>query len=113
MPSLILGNRSGGENILSGNTFSGHILSPIGGVTLRLAATASGNIYVGMSGGVTINSGGVAPNHLSGMLDGVLVPPGGTWVVPKAFLGPSGFPQIFIATDPAASGQARLYYEFT
>lgn len=111
MPSLILDNRSGGQNILSGAFFSGHPLVPLGGIQLRLSPMASGNCYIAFSGGVTINSGGLPPNHLSGALDGMLLAPGDSYFIPKAFCGASGSPQIYIATDPAASGQARLYYE--
>lgn len=114
MPSIILGNQSGGQNILSGAYWSGRLGNPtVAGVQLRLAATAAGNAYVGLSGGVTVNSGAVigSGGMSSGLLDGFLLTPGDTYFLPRIAVGASGIPQVFVGTDAAASGQARMYVE--
>ncbi|MDE2095649.1 MAG: hypothetical protein KGL39_00200 [Patescibacteria group bacterium] len=115
MPSLLLSNASGGQQIISGAFYSGAIV-PIGSVLLRLDTTALGNAYVGLSGNITITSGQLAssgqPNAGSGLLDGMLVRPGETYTIPRLGFGrSSGIPSIYVATDAVASGQARMYWE--
>lgn len=107
MPSVILTNQSGGQNVLSG-WFSGR--TALGSVVFKLHPNASGNVYIGLSGGVTIGSGNMS-GTFSGALDGYLLTPGQTHTLGKASLGPSGLPQVFVATDAAASGQGRLFFE--
>jgi hypothetical protein len=115
MPSVILGNVSGGMNILSGSFWSGVVRQgnpSLTGAQLRLHPNASGNAYVGLSGGVTAMSGPIRDSGFtSGLMDGMLMTPGDSYFIPKLGMGVSGLPQIFIATDAAASGQARMFYE--
>lgn len=116
MPSLILGNTAGGQNILSGSALWSGIGTPhpVGGVQLKLHPNASGNAYVALSGGMNINSGGVlgiSGTYLSGLLDGMFLAPGDSYFIPKLGIGLSGAPVVFVACDAAASGQARMYFE--
>lgn len=122
MPSIILGNNSGGQNILSGAILwpSGvGTPKPVGGVQIRLDRGALGNAYFGFSGNLTINSGpclaGAASGHYgSGLLDGTPLYPGDVAFVPRLGVigtSQSGMPALFVATDATASGQARLYFE--
>ena len=108
MPSALIGGFSGGDLILSGNYFSGR-RGPVGGIQLRWAGYASGNAYVGLSGGVTITSGGNFGQ--SGGLDGMLMQPGDAYWVPNLGLGPSGTMNIYVAADSTTSGQGRIWYE--
>ena len=114
MPSFIIGNRSGGDPVVSGNPWSGQVgiagQFPTGGVQLGLDKDASGCAYVALSGGVTVRSGGFFLSG-GGLLDGVQVHPGGAYFIPRIATGPSGFINIFVACDAAASGQARLFYD--
>ncbi len=106
MPSAIPGFVSGGTLLVSGNPWSGTRL-PLGGVLIKSATVASGNVYIGLSGGVTMLSGGALSS--GGMLDGMELRPGGEYFVPK--LGASGIMNIFVGVPPAASGQCRLFWE--
>lgn len=107
----MLGNRSGGDPLISGNPWSGfNAQFPLGGIQLGLDKDASGSVYVALSGGVTIKSGGFFLSG-GGLMDGVQVKPGGSYFIPRSATGPSGSITIFVACDPAASGQARLYYD--
>jgi hypothetical protein len=115
MPSVILGNASGGQQILSGfgPLWSGKLGNPtIGGCQLRLDITG-GRAYVALSGGVTITSGGLTSNipNTSGIFDGLPMSSGDAMFIPKLGIGPSGLPQIFVATDAASSGVGRMYFE--
>ena len=110
MPSVLIGNplASGAQQIVSGNPWSGDY-RPIGGVQLVLDRSASGAIYVGTSGNITLNSGGMFLTG-GGLNDGVQLAPGGSYFIPKlAFV--SGEYNLFIRHDAACSGQARLFYE--
>lgn len=109
MPSVLLTNQSGGQNILSG-WVSGHPLQPVGGVQLRLSPIASGNAYVGLSGTVAITSGNMS-GTMSGGLDGMIMKPGDTYFIPKLACGLSGNLTVQVATDAAASGQGRMFFE--
>ncbi len=110
MPSILLANISGGQNLFSGNYWSGR-LTAVGGVQLKLDKTASGNAYVGLSGGTTITSG--TPAGISGgLLDGMVMYPGEGYFIPKMGLGTiSGSWGVWVQCDAAVSGQGRLFYE--
>jgi hypothetical protein len=112
MPSAVLSAASGAPfPLVSGNFWSGAgVGHPIGEVRLKLHSNASGNAYISLSGGGTVNSGGF---FLSGVntTDGMLVTPGEVYSVPKLGLQSSGTLGIYATCDPAASGQARLYFE--
>ena len=114
MPSVIVGipDASGLQQLISGNPWSGALV-PTGGVQLRLSRNASGSIYVGLSGTVRLNSGGVFLFGGSGLLDGMEVGPGDAYFIPKmAFPGyRSGNYDVYFWHDAAASGRARLYFE--
>ncbi len=112
MPSLLLGNQSGGQLIYSGAVYSG-FPAPVGGVQLRWAANASGNAYVALSGNMHITSGNLNSSGLpcSGYLDGMLLTPGDSYFVPKIGVGYSGMPSIYAMVDAPASGQGRMYFE--
>ncbi len=119
MPSIQLSNQSGGQPLWSGNPYSGKII-PVGGIQLVWDKSASGNVYVALSGKMTINSGGFNGGGLpdgSGMMDGIPIFPGGTYYVPKLGTGlsgtagvSSGYPGVRVMCDDAASGN-RLWYE--
>lgn len=117
MPSVILGNASGGQNILSGSAlWSGAGVHPVGGVQLRWHCSAGGLAYVSLSGNMTINSGGILGNsgtYLSGLLDGMLMAPGDPYFIPKLGTGMSGSPSVFCACDAAVSGASlsRMFWE--
>lgn len=115
MPSVLLGFTSGGCNILSGNYFSGlGTLHPVGGVQLTLDRSASGSVYVALSGKLTINSGGLNASgfpNFSGAMDGVQIAPGGAYFVPRIGIGPSSGPTLFVNPDANCSGQARIFWE--
>ena len=126
MPSVILGQpaASGAQLVISGNPYSGR-LEPVGGIQL-LWVSSGGNCYIAFSGGnpplsggfMTINSGSMALSGgaASGMLDGMIIPPGGGYFIPKIALGStggttSGTFNLFALCDQAASGIGRLYFE--
>lgn len=114
MPSVVVGIISGGQNILSGNYFSGLGAShPVGGVQLLAWSANSGSVYVALSGGITINSGvlGSGGSTSGGRMDGIQLTPGIPYFLPKVGFSRSGTPQVFVTVDAAGSGQARLYYE--
>lgn len=80
----------------------------LGGVQLRCDITG-GRAYVGLSGGVTIQSGGFTLS--GGYLDGIPMASGDTYFIPRLGLGLSGVPLVYVATDAAASGNGRMYWE--
>lgn len=114
MPSVILNGQSGGQPILSGNVYSGRGPgNPVQGlVQLRFTTpvAASGQAYVGLSGGVTVNSGTVA-GMSGGLLDGLPLRDGDSFAIPKLAFNVSGLPNVFVACDPGVSGVGRLYFE--
>lgn len=112
MPSFIIGNplASGPQIVISGDVFSGHP-TPAGGVQIRLHPNASGNVYYGFSGGLTLNSGGFFLSGTLGPLDGMILAPGDAAFIPKLAIGPSGTMNIYFRHDAACSGQARIYWE--
>ena len=123
MPSVIIGQpfASGAQIVVSGLYWSGRTAPdtaytqnyPQGGVYLSLDRSSSGSVYIGLSGGMTFNSGGaqLAGGAFSGMLDGVQLIPGGNRFIPRICCGLSGQLGIWAWADPACSGQARLYFE--
>lgn len=114
MPSVQIGNQSGGQALFSGNPFSG-TLRPFGGVQLMWDPLASGlYAYVGLSGGLTVKSGVINSSFINsgGGLDGLPMAAGTTYFIPKIACQPvSGSTPIFVACDQGASGLYRLYYE--
>ena len=112
MPSTLIGNppASGGQILVSGFPWSGNI-RPQGGVMLRLDKSSSGAIYIGLSGAMTITSGGLFLSGASGLLDGMPMYPGDAMWIPRIGTGNSGSLAIYALAEAACSGQARLYYE--
>ena len=133
MPSMVLGYvpGSGFAPIYSGNIWSGQ-LEPVGGIQFIASPQNSGMIYLSLSGGnafsgqfgtlvgsggPTINSGAapLSGGQFSGALDGIPIPPGAGYFLPKlAFtnVGPnSGNINLCVGCDPACSGLARLYWQ--
>ena len=112
MPSTILGNPvlSGAQIIVSGNPWSGQVRLPQGGIQLRLAPDASGNAYIGFSGAMTLNSGGMFLSG-GGLLDGMPLGRGDNYFIPRIAFQTSGTYNVYARHDAACSGQARLYYE--
>ncbi len=124
MAGILVGQpvASGAQQVIVGNPFSGSI-HPVTGVLLKLASDASGSVYVGIqqSGIVTVNSGGyflsgnptVSGGFPMGFFDGVQLGPGQSYLIQKGALTQySGVWPIYIRSDAACSGQARLYYEW-
>ena len=115
MPSCLLTAASGSPfPLISGNFWSGQAPPrPQGGVQLKLANNSSGNAYISLSGGCTVNSGSF---FLSGVntTDGFSIAPGDSYWVPRLGAVPalsSGSLNIFVTCDPAGSGQSRLFFE--
>lgn len=113
MPSVLLGFLSGGVDLLSGNYWSGRGLVPWAGVQLRAGSLNSGYVYVALSGGMTVTSGGLGSGAFNsgGLMDGMQLAPGDAYFVPRLAVGPSGNPNLYALPDAACSGQARLFYE--
>ncbi len=116
MPSVIVTGQSGGMLVISGNFFSGRNW-PVGGIQFRNDKSTSGNIYIAMSGNVTVTSGSypLSGGIYSGGLDGFPLAPGDAYFIPMQGIqnkGPnSGNVSIYAALDAAASGFNRLYFE--
>ena len=119
MPSVFITNQSGGHLLFSGDMWSGQF-RPQGGVQLRADRSNSGNIYVGLSGWVTVRSGDYplsGGGYTLGQLDGMQIGPGDAYWIPAIGFAnkggvTSGTPNIYVACDAAASGGfARLFYE--
>lgn len=112
MPSTLIGIVSGSPQLIySGTlpTLSGGVRSMIGSIQFKLSATASGSIYLGFSGNVTMNSGNVFLSG-GGLNDGYVLGPGESLNVPKA-VAVSGSLSVYAHHDAACSGQARLYWQ--
>lgn len=111
MPSVLVSPLSGGMILYSGNLWSGQgAFHPVGSIQLRLSPDASGNAYVGFSGNLTVNSGGIFGSGAGGRMDGMIMTPGDSYNIPKlAFI--SGQCNIYMSCDAACSGQARMYWE--
>jgi hypothetical protein len=111
MPSYLVSNLSGGDLLYSGDLYSGYG-APYGGVIVTADKKNSGNIYVSLSGGMTIQSGGVWLSGRAGVMDGIAIPPGTSYWIPKTgIVKTSGTLNIYVASDAACSGQAVAYYE--
>ena len=112
MPSMVLGFLSGGTNILSGNYFSGlGAQHPVGGIQLAAHPNNSGIIYFGLSGGVTVGSGGFIQSGFPGVMDGIPISRGGGYFLPRLGFSLSGNPQVFVQPDASCSGQAVVSWE--
>ena len=111
MPSCQLISQSGGVLLVSGNLWSGQRLQPIGGIQIKLAKAAPGNVYVGVTSGgeaVTITSGGSLSS--GGLLDGFELAPGDAFFINKSEFAASGIEAIKINV-PAASSGAVLFWK--
>lgn len=116
MPSTVTGSFSGGTLLVSGGDILSGSLFPIGGLQFFLDNDAPGPQWIGLpnlSGAVnTINSGGSQSSGLAAgyLADGMKVPPGGDYFVPKCRLT-SGLSTVRLLTLAAGSG-GRMYYEW-
>lgn len=114
MPSVIIGNPflSGPMPVISGNPWSG-TKQPITGIQFVLDRSASGSVYLGLSGGITYNSGAMflSGGSWSGMLDGIQVAPSASYFIPRMAFQTSGTFNVYAWHDAACSGQARLFFE--
>lgn len=121
MPSLIVGNISGGVFLMSGDVFSGTaVWHRAGGLTIKVAAGAPGIIGVGLpdlSGTVnTFSSGLWTTSGVSGALsigqaDAMELSPGGTYTIPKYRLTSGVMTPRLLC--PAASSGGRAHWEWT
>lgn len=111
MSSILIGNpiASGPQQVFSGNFWSGFKNGPIGSVKFKLSSDASGSVYLGFSGNVTLTSGSFFLSG-GGRNDGFGLARGETLDVPKMHLL-SGNLNVFAWHDAACSGQARLYWQ--
>ena len=111
MPSTLIGQpvASGPQQVVSGNPWSGQI-EPQGGIQFKWDKNASGFIYLGLSGNLTLNSGGFFMSG-GGLADGVQLAPGDAYFIPKIGFRTSGTFSVYARHDAAVSGQARLFYE--
>jgi hypothetical protein len=111
MPSTIVGIVSGAAQILvSGNVWSGQRAQPNGGIQLRLSPESSGNVYVGFSGSLTVNSGGPQLSG-GGLNDGMIIRPGDSYFIPKIKFPVSGQCTVYMRHDAGCSGQGRMYWD--
>lgn len=125
MPSTLVGDFSGGVFLVSGNILSGTPFDLgvgypgahgwMGGVQLFLDRNAPGPVAIGlpnpyMLSGVssTFCSGGGEAS--GGLLDGMVMYPGGDYFVPKSRLQ-SGLQSICVVM-PAASSGGRIVWEW-
>ena len=115
MPSTLVDNAySGGMPLISGIPFSGGQTAPQSMLLIKASRNNSGCVYVNFSGALAVNSGGF-PLSGGGMLDGMEVGPGGSYSVPKLVFDKaslSGSYGVYVACDAAASGRARVFWEF-
>ena len=114
MPSVILGNVSGGQQIILTNIWSGIFENH--GVQLRWAGP--GNAYVSVYSNVTVNSGTVSNTGVNsgGTNDGMIVLSGERYNVPPLVINniggtASGIFNIYALCDAASSGVGRMYFE--
>lgn len=111
MPSVIIGPISGNPNqIISGNVWSGQGFPAPTGIRIRLHQESSGNVYIGFSGNMTVNSGGFVWSG-GGLTDGFMLRPGEERFIPRGRLHTSGNVNLWANCDAGASGRARLYWE--
>ena len=112
MPSCLVGHVSGGQLLISGNPWSGRIL-PVGGIQFATPANGGVNIYIGLSGNMTVNSGvGYASGISSGFMDGMIMRPASTYFIPKICFAASGSFNVYAMSETAAnSGTPRVFWE--
>ena len=113
MPSTLIGNplASGAQPVVSGWFWSGQAAQyPVGGIQFKLARNASGNVYLGLSGAMTLNSGGMFLSG-GGLVDGMELGGGDSYFIPRVAFPSSGILNVFARHDAAVSGQARLFWE--
>ncbi len=112
MPSTLLSLASGAPfPLVSGNFWSGVSNKPcVGGIQFRLDRAASGNAYISLSGGGTIQSGSFFMSGIN-TTDGMQIGPGDGYFIPRVAFTLSGQLNVFVTCDPACSGQARLFWE--
>ena len=114
MASTIVGNPilSGPQQIIIANPWSGGNPVPTGGIQFLWDRNATGNVYIGLSGNMTVNSGCMflsgGPN--SGLSDGMQVAPGIPYFIPKQAFPFSGTFNVYAVPDATASGN-RLYFQ--
>lgn len=113
MPSILVGVISGGQLMVSGTLTSGRQPKPQGGIQIKAGGANSGNVYVALSGNMTINSGVLSAGGVAsgGNMDGLALSPGDAYWVPAGAMAVSGAINVYLGTDAASSGQARIYYE--
>ena len=123
MPSVILGNTSGGQLLISGNPWSGRLMNA--GIQLKWVPSpsspprlGSGNAYIALSGNMTTNSGAVlgSGGAASGMVDGMCLGPGDAYYIEPSVIANSqgtgsGVFNIYAACDALVSGVGRIYFE--
>ncbi len=111
MPSLVLGQPflSGVQILISGNPWSGSV--PNGGVRITVDTSASGSIYLGYSGNVTLFSGGMLLSGGGSVTDGTQIKPGATYHVARSKMPISGTYNLYAWCDTACSGQVRVYVD--
>jgi hypothetical protein len=109
MPSSIIGAQSGGVPLVSG--FWQQNAVGAGGVFVANSSSSSGSVFFGLSGGVTLSSGGALAS--GGMLDGCELRVGTSVILPPAWLrSGNNDPFSLVFSVPAAiSGQARVFWE--
>ena len=113
MPSTLVNNQSGGMPFLSGYQWSGNPIRPYSFLQLRAAKANSGNLYIGLSGGVTVLSGTYIG---AGGMDGMELGAGDSYAIPAMVFPPhvgtiSGYPQLYVMSDAISSGFSRLFWE--
>ena len=112
MPSCLVGHMSGGQLIISGNPYSGRIV-PVGGIQFATPQNGGANLYIALSGNMTVSSGvGVASGVSSGFLDGMILRGASTYFIPRICFPVSGTFNVYAMSEtPATSGVPRLYWE--
>lgn len=106
MPSTIIGGQSGGVPLwTSGALWSGPGQGVVGSLVLKVT---SGPVYIGFSGGLTINSGGGSAS--GGYMDGFEVTQAeGRVTIPRMLLASGG--QLWATVPAAASGIPRVHWQ--
>lgn len=112
MPSTLVTAASGAPfPLVSGNFWSGTGgFHPVGGIQLRAGLSNSGSVYVGLSGGMTVTSGGFFLSG-GGLNDGMPLAAGDSLFIPKVAFQTSGVVNVYVNCDAACSGQARIFWE--
>lgn len=110
MPSVLIDNAfSGGSPLFSGNPFSGRSTLINAETWIKADNANSGRVFVGLSGGFTVNSGSF-PLSGGGLSDGWPLSPGQEIKIPP-LRAVSGANRIFLKCEAAASGGfGRVHY---